>query len=712
MRQLIGLLGRESFAVDIAKMFPSRPCARMCSALVRRSRFTFEPNQAPYSAPQRFFIATAAEAVRETHRSPTADVSGQSAAPPKTGVEKRRAGSRVATLFQNTSREFPIFEGHDPDTFGTLSGDAASRLGAELLPDDDDDDPAEYTKLKRVSDKLYENDIKKLVLDRKIKEALNLFFEKQKVYEVKPTHVMFTLLIGGCGRVGYTKMAFKLYKMMRDRGLEPTPATLTGLFNSCAESPYPEMGLEKARNLYEQIKLKNWVPSNLTYHAMIKAFGKCGDLDMAFRVMDEMANAKHAITTETFAFLLMACITDKEAGFSLALKVMRTMLWKKIRPSVYCYNLFLRTVRECGVGPPEMFQELLLESLQSGKAKRISEKNGDAKADSMLCIEARLPDDASEGPTEAATFDQTEKDASRRVFEAREVEESPSGSFGNTTTSTSLTTLPNLLSPSFKHTGEIVGLGEVTEPYHRLLMIGGVKGMMDHFRDMSVRPDAKTITLLLDCIPNNYDAEAELIAEADKIGAKLDVDFFNMLIKRRAFRREKETAKDVLSMITARSLYPDVVTFGVLALTVHTKKEGSEFLETMQEAGLTVNEETWGTLVCNACFKGNFWFLLDLMGYAKRENILVNAAALRAISKATDRTRRALLRKERGKEVNFLNPAMESGFRQFCLTYEQWLKEVRVDQPRHPWEQYEPENLRKSATELKAAAMALATKQM
>ncbi|KAH7942912.1 hypothetical protein HPB52_002274 [Rhipicephalus sanguineus] len=509
--------------------------------------------------------------------------------------------------------------------FGTLSDD--HRQGAELLPDDDDD-LVEYTKLKRMSDKKYENDIKQLVLERKIKEALNLFFEIQKAYEVKPTHVMFTLLIGGCGRVGYTKMAFKLYRMMRDRGLEPTPATLTGLFNSCAESPFPEMGLDKAHKLYEQIKLKNWVPSNLTYHAMIKAFGKCGDLDMAFRVMDEMADAKHAITTETFAFLLMACISNKEAGFSLGLKVMRTMLWKKIRPSVYCYNLFLRTVP------------------------------------------------------------QTEGDASEKVFETtREAEALPFDEPQRTATSTSLATLPNLLSPSFEHTGEIVGLGEVTDPFHRLLMVGGVKGMMDHFRDMSVRPDSKTITMLLDCIPNNFDAEAELIAEADKIGAKLDVDFFNMLIKRRAFRREKETAKDTLSMMTARGLHPDV------------------------EAGLTVNEETWGTLVCNACFKGNFWFLLDLMGYAKRENILVSAAALRAIDKAIDRTRRALLRKERGKEVNFLSSAMESGFRQFCLVYEDWLKEVRVDTPRHPWEQYEPENLKKSAAELKAAAVALTTEQ-
>lgn len=705
-------------------MFATRPCASMCAALVRRSRRVHELNFVPLLPSPRQLCTAAAtgETVRETPpvRGPTGRNSAATGRGELSAGDRRGSGSDGAARKPRTRsvrREFPVFEGHDPDTFGTLSGH--SRLDAELLPDDDDDDPAEsaeFTKLARCSDKKYEHDIKQLVTDRKIKEALNLFFEIQKVYEVKPTHVMFTLLIGGCGRVGYTKMAFKLYKMMRDRGLNPTPATLTGLFNSCAESPYPEMGLENAHKLYEQIKLKSWVPSNLTYHAMIKAFGKCGDLDMAFRVMDEMADAKHAITSETFAFLLMACISDKEAGFALGLKVMRTMLWKKIRPSVYCYNLFLRTVRECGIGPPELFQELL-ESSKPRKAKLIGEqknKEGNTKPAEMLHIEARLVDGGEdESSNEGPRIDHiVEADrASGKSFQSSEAADASASSTGEAVTSTSLVTLPNLLAPTFKHTGEIVGLGEVTEPYHRLLMCGGVKGMMDHFRDMSVHPDAKTITLLLDCIPNDCKAETELIAEADKIGAKLDVDFFNMLIKRRAFRHDKEMAKDVLSAITARNLHPDVITFGVLALTVHNKKDGVEFLNTMQEAGLTVNEEILGTLLRNACFRGNFWFLLDLMEYARRENILVSASALHAIDKASDRTRRALLQKERGKEVKFVTPSVESGFRAFCFRYEDWLKEVRVDAPRHPWEQYEPENMKKSAAELKAAAVALTTEE-
>lgn len=630
---------------------------------------------------------------------------------PKSSSQRGLKSSRNSVRMRLKSRETAYkgrepkswaFADHDADTFGSLAeGCYPSRTGAELLPEEEDDEPAVFEQLDRAKVWEYEKEIKDLVREKRIKDALNRFFEIQKVYGVKPTHSMFTMLIGGCGRVGYTKMAFKLFKMMRDRNMDPTPATLTGLFNSCAEGPFPELGLERARILRERIKLKNWVPSNITYHAMIKAFGVCGDLQAAFEVMDEMAEQKHAITADTFAFLLMACISDKEAGFSLGLKVMRTMLWKKIRPSVHCYNLFLRTVRDCGIGPPEVFQELLDSARPKKKLtdkQKITEKE-------MLRIEAQVHnnDDIAAAAKEAYHME-------GRQESTQEMPDSDRTAVPESSASSSLAPLPNLLAPTFQHKGDIVGLGQVTEPYHRLLMCGGVAGLMDHFRDMCIRPDAKTTTLLLDCLPQNCAAEAELIAEVDKMGVALDVDFFNMLIKRRALRGDKEAARDVLALLTDRSLNPDVVTFGVLALSIHSKKEVKEFLESMKVAGLRVNEETWSTLVNNACFKFNFWLLLELMYFAKCEDILVNVAALQHIGKAKDKMRQILLKKERGLPSKFATPAAESGYAKFCEVYESWLKEVKVEEPRHPWEQYEPENMRKSYTELKAAA-ALIPKQ-
>jgi pentatricopeptide repeat protein len=58
----------------------------------------------------------------------------------------------------------------------------------------------------------------------------------------------------------------------------------------------------------------------------ILAFGRCGDLSTAFTLVDEMAEKEIVISSETFNFLLQACITDKDAGFRHALLVNESKL--------------------------------------------------------------------------------------------------------------------------------------------------------------------------------------------------------------------------------------------------------------------------------------------------------------------------------------------------------------------------------------------------
>lgn len=136
---------------------------------------------------------------------------------------------------------------------------------------------------------------------------------------------------------------------MTDRRLQPTPAALTGLFNACAESPFREYALKKARLLKEKIETKQWIVNLITYRAMVKAFGRCGDIDTAFQVrsppsgkllqvgthfrapterllflsqiVDEMVKAGYRIDVETYSFLLMSCVADKESGFTYAVQV-------------------------------------------------------------------------------------------------------------------------------------------------------------------------------------------------------------------------------------------------------------------------------------------------------------------------------------------------------------------------------------------------------
>ena len=62
-----------------------------------------------------------------------------------------------------------------------------------------------------------------------------------------------------------------------------------------------------------------------TGHAIIKAFALCGDIRRAFAMMDELCKI-HRPNTETFAFLLMACISDKDQGLRHAIQVKRKPL--------------------------------------------------------------------------------------------------------------------------------------------------------------------------------------------------------------------------------------------------------------------------------------------------------------------------------------------------------------------------------------------------
>jgi len=57
---------------------------------------------------------------------------------------------------------------------------------------------------------------------------------------------------------------------MKKRALKVTPSVYTGLFNSCANSPWPNDGLKRANHLRQLMFEKGYEPNASNYHAMIK----------------------------------------------------------------------------------------------------------------------------------------------------------------------------------------------------------------------------------------------------------------------------------------------------------------------------------------------------------------------------------------------------------------------------------------------------------
>lgn len=263
------------------------------------------------------------------------------------------------TNLQNEISKLPISE--DADNFGTLT---KSLEVDEIIDEGDKAEDNFLENVKANAEKLrtsqYAKMIKECLSKRKIQEAINVLEVRMiKKDCVKPANYIYNLLIGGCGRVGYTKKAFNLFNDMKKRGLQPTGGTYTALFNACSNSPWVEDGLSRAKKLRLLMYEKSFQPNNTTYNAMIKAFGHCGDIKTAFSIVDEMTRNDVPIKTENINFLLHSCISNKEAGFLQALCVWRKFKEFKLVPDIYSFNLLLHCIRDCQLGDSEVARNLL-----------------------------------------------------------------------------------------------------------------------------------------------------------------------------------------------------------------------------------------------------------------------------------------------------------------------------------------------------------------
>jgi pentatricopeptide repeat domain-containing protein 1 len=65
------------------------------------------------------------------------------------------------------------------------------------------------------SSEQFELEIEQLINDRNLKEALFRLEVTMKEDKVRPSRSIFSLLIGACGRAGYTKKAFNLFNVVK-----------------------------------------------------------------------------------------------------------------------------------------------------------------------------------------------------------------------------------------------------------------------------------------------------------------------------------------------------------------------------------------------------------------------------------------------------------------------------------------------------------------
>ncbi|XP_072513833.1 pentatricopeptide repeat-containing protein 1, mitochondrial [Salminus brasiliensis] len=657
-------------------------------------------------------------AVRVTANPACAPVPAQRGDPQRRGFWSSTASRKHRGSL--TNGEPTAEQDEDSQQFGDYSSDFSSRTSFRRSSPEqqdlryrEDDASLEEKEVVKFRSKntpyWYFLQCKKLIKQDKLAEALALFEEDMlKGERIKPEEFNYTVLIGGCGRVGYVKKAFQLYNSMKKRGLEPSGATYTSLFNACAESPWKQSGMEQALKLYRELRNKNIELGAITCYAWLKTAALCGGLRACLDALRDVLQSGLPVTQETFQYLLMSCVKDRQQGFLLALQMWHQMLGAGIKPSEHNYNVLLRIARDCGIGDPALASTLLLRGPEgagprvptSRRGQRSKARDGTAHAKmldlgvferSLFALEADSSalDTRSDGwsPSREGTFDLSEADAPEdglsKTWRSDSAQLAPLSSSCDLLTdppSTSQSScLPNLLDPSTCRS-EVVALGTVKTSSDRLALMGDLDGFLSQMAKDGVTPDIKTITLLADMVKPSSQSIQRLISVADEHRLKLDVVFFNTLISKAAKTGDLDGAKAVQALMLSRNVHVNVKTFAAIALACRRQKDGLQLLSDMQASDIAPNVHVFSTLVCQAAKRLDYAYLQELLRQMHQLQVPPNEVIIRQLEFAAQYPPTYDKLKSKNTYLEKID-----GFRGY---YKEWLLFMPGQETPHPWDKY------------------------
>lgn len=633
----------------------------------------------------------------------------------------RTTSIRTAQVLGQTTRKLtnktaPENINADKDEFGTLSERGCRTLNIlaaqKYLPEDSDNyDKLEYDLEPRKNAYYYKYEITKYARQGPVglRKALELFHTMKQKDRLKPDYSSFTPLIYGCARAGYTKKAFELYNESLKYIAKPSRSVVTCLINACAESPFPEYGLERLKWLRPHLKIcYNFEFNKVHYHALIKAYGKLGQLDEASKLVKEMIENQLFPETDTFNMLLIGCASDKERGSTLALKVYKRMKLYDIRPDVITYRLILRCIRDCGVGSPQFFQQTVgeLPALTPVDQKLIYKSR--KKRDKSEMFEwAPLLGDLGESIEEAVkptpnnekSVDSINTGSNLAILNVPHNQIMLSSELTN-----NFRTLPNLLSSDHLdliNKVEAIQIDKLSNGANRLFLFGGMHGFLKTMTDDHCKPDNKTFSLLLDCIRRTNQESLEYYRLARDYSIQRDLLFYDLLIRHicEKFRdpRRLEFAQYFIDQMLQEGIRPNISTFESLSKGCHTLIEAKQFISDVENAGFVVSDIIMKNFFESAILKKDFFYINGLIELSQERRFKPKKQLIESLEGLRLEARELLFKIEKniiseGEKPEWMLGLKVGTFDKFTKLLSSWLSSVGLLEDEHPWKQFHVES--------------------
>lgn len=211
------------------------------------------------------------------------------------------------------------------------------------------------------------------------------------------------------------------------------------------------------------------------------------------------------------------------------------MLHSGITPDLKNYNLLLRAARDCGIGDPALATDILLRSDHDGR-KEPTAGRGVVDVD-LLERQLFLQQDPHRDSHHQDSR-RSEGEEPTHLIPVRQTENTPLPVDPEADS-----TAPNLLELFEGKQCSVLSLSTVDAVSDRLALIGGARGFLEKLEANKLIPDLRTLTLLADTMEPSYQALQLLLKSAKQHRVKLDVAFFNSVIRRVARASNLEDAK-------------------------------------------------------------------------------------------------------------------------------------------------------------------------
>lgn len=151
-----------------------------------------------------------------------------------------------------------------------------------------------------------------------------------------------TLIKGYCVR-DELDHAMELFALMRRKGIKPDSVVFNSLLDGCAKQQQPAL----CQQLMDDMEEEGVLPNNYSASILIKLYGRCKDVDNAFRVLDTLPK-KYGFrpNAAVYTCLMSTCISNNR--LDLAMDLLRRMSESRVRHDEKMYSTLLRGALKVG----------------------------------------------------------------------------------------------------------------------------------------------------------------------------------------------------------------------------------------------------------------------------------------------------------------------------------------------------------------------------